>query len=155
MAVRGTDRQLQRAWRSRPPRGRRVLQGGVALFIAAVVGVAGALALRSCGDDEEGGSTLPRLTTTTVDPEVTTTTIPPTTTTLLVFYEVQPGDSLFTIAARFETDMQQLIELNNISDPDRIQAGQKLQIPPPTVLVTAPPETTTTSSTEAPATTGG
>lgn len=150
MAVRGTDRQLQRAWRSRPPRGRRAAQAGVALLIAAVVGVSAALAVRSCsGGDGNQDGTLPPL---TIVLNVTTTTVPPTTTTVAVFYEVQPGDSLFAIAQRFETDLQALIDLNGITNPDKIQAGQKLQIPPPTVLVTAPLTTTTT---EGPPATGG
>jgi LysM repeat protein len=150
MAVRGTDRQLQRAWRSKPPRGRRVAQGGVAIVIAAVVGVSAALAVRSCsGDDAAPESTMPPL---TMVFNVTTTTVPPTTTTLVVYYEVQPGDSLFAIAQRFETDLRALIDLNNITNPDRIEAGQKLKIPPATVLVTAPLTTTTS---EAPVSTGG
>jgi LysM repeat protein len=72
----------------------------------------------------------------------TTTTAPVTTTTIATFYEVQSGDTLFIIAQRFETDMQSIIDLNRLTDPDRIQAGQKLQIPPPTVLVTGLPDDT-------------
>jgi LysM repeat protein len=42
---------------------------------------------------------------------------------------VRPGDSLTAIAARFGTTVAVLAELNGISDPARIRAGQVLQLP--------------------------
>jgi len=44
-------------------------------------------------------------------------------------YIVQPGDSLSSIAARFGVTLEQLMEANDISDPDFLGAGQRLVIP--------------------------
>ena len=45
------------------------------------------------------------------------------------YYVVQPGDTLSNIAYRLGVDLQQLARANNITDPSRIQVGQKLVIP--------------------------
>jgi LysM repeat protein len=42
---------------------------------------------------------------------------------------VQRGDTLGEIAARFGTDVNTLARLNNISNPNRIMAGQTIEIP--------------------------
>ncbi|MBX7111891.1 MAG: N-acetylmuramidase domain-containing protein [Dehalococcoidia bacterium] len=47
-------------------------------------------------------------------------------------YTVQPGDILGRIAARFGVPLQAIIEANGIANPDSIQAGQVLRIPPAT-----------------------
>lgn len=44
-------------------------------------------------------------------------------------YTVQPGDTLSKIAATYNTTVQAIVELNNISNPNLIQVGQKLKIP--------------------------
>lgn len=45
-------------------------------------------------------------------------------------YSVQRGDTLTDIASRFDTSVEDLLEANpQIRDPDRIVAGQTLQIP--------------------------
>jgi len=44
-------------------------------------------------------------------------------------YTIQPGDTLSQIAARFGTTVDQLAQLNYISDPNMIQSGRTLQIP--------------------------
>jgi LysM repeat protein len=44
-------------------------------------------------------------------------------------YVVVAGDTLGTIAKRFGTTVAQLVQLNNLTDPDRIAVGQKLTIP--------------------------
>lgn len=44
-------------------------------------------------------------------------------------YEVQSGDALSAIAQRFGTTVQAIVNANNITDPNRIRAGQKLVIP--------------------------
>ena len=44
-------------------------------------------------------------------------------------YIVQPGDTLFSIARRFGVDMQELAQLNGITDPSTIYVGQRLRIP--------------------------
>ncbi len=68
------------------------------------------------------------------------------TTTIAQYYEIQTGDSLSTIAEKFGVDLAQLVALNKIKDPNKIQAGQKLRLPPTTVLLNG-------STTVAPATT--
>lgn len=91
------------------------------------------------GDDSAEPATLPPLTST---PPSSTTTPPTSTSGPAKFYEVQPGDSLSSIADQFDVRIEDLIAVNGILDPDHIQAGQKLEIPPPTVLVTVPSSST-------------
>ena len=112
---------------------------GASATIRATVPVGGALlfalVIGACGfRGEKVGSSLPALTAAT-----TTTTTMPTTTTEVRYYEVQRGDSISSIAAAFGVSQQELIALNGIANPDQIQAGQKLQLPPSTVVVTQAP----------------
>ncbi|HSM54686.1 MAG TPA: LysM domain-containing protein [Candidatus Sulfomarinibacteraceae bacterium] len=44
-------------------------------------------------------------------------------------YVVQSGDTLAEIAAQFSVDLEQLAQVNNIVDIDRIEVGQELIIP--------------------------
>ena len=44
------------------------------------------------------------------------------------FYIVQPGDCLWSIAQEFGTTVNNLVELNNISNPDLIYVGEDLRI---------------------------
>lgn len=44
-------------------------------------------------------------------------------------YIVQPGDSLYSIARRFNTTIEAIVERNNISNPAFIYPGQILIIP--------------------------
>lgn len=44
-------------------------------------------------------------------------------------YVVQPGDTLFRIALRFQVAMSQIAQVNNISDFNRVYVGQILVIP--------------------------
>ena len=63
----------------------------------------------------------------------TSTTVPATTTTALTSvreYTVQPGESLFVIAERFNLSAPALVELNKIKNPDRVAAGTVLKLPP-------------------------
>ena len=46
-------------------------------------------------------------------------------------YTVEQGDTLFSIARKFEVSVDILIETNNITNPDRIFVDQELVIPPP------------------------
>ncbi len=48
-------------------------------------------------------------------------------------YTVQKGDTLTSIADRYDTSVQKLVRKNNISDPDVIIEGQTLRVPSPTV----------------------
>jgi len=87
------------------------------------------LLVAACGPDTSGAELLPPILTTT-----TTTTIATTTTEYVPFiYVIQSGDQLGNIATSFGVDMDALMALNGISDPDNIQAGQRLEIPPATV----------------------
>lgn len=43
------------------------------------------------------------------------------------YYEVREGDTLSTIAKRLGTTVNQLVEDNNITDPNKIKAGQPLE----------------------------
>lgn len=45
-------------------------------------------------------------------------------------YTVKEGDSLYGIAIRLQVDLDQLIELNDIEEPSKIQIGQVLKLPP-------------------------
>jgi LysM repeat protein len=60
----------------------------------------------------------------------TTTTVAPGPTTAPRTYVVQPGESLFAIAMKFNLSAPALVELNNIKDPDRVSAGTQLLLPP-------------------------
>ncbi|MEY4174952.1 MAG: LysM domain [Actinomycetota bacterium] len=117
--------------------------------IAAIAGVvAGLLLAAGCGDDGGSSDTLPPMITTT-----TTTTLPVTTTTMVSYYEVQSGDILSKIAESFGVTQADLMSVNGIDDPDHIEVGQVLKIPPPKqVADTLPPTTaaSATSSTVAP-----
>jgi LysM repeat protein len=79
-------------------------------------------------------------------PLSTTTTSSTTTTTIAVVvstYEIQSGDSLFSIAQRYGVTVAAILELNGIDDPDRIEAGQVLTLPPNASLTTTTTTTTT------------
>ena len=44
-------------------------------------------------------------------------------------YLIEDGDSLFSIAARFDVDADEIVRLNGLSDPDVLAAGDYLLIP--------------------------
>jgi polysaccharide biosynthesis protein PslG len=72
-------------------------------------------------------------------------------------YVVQAGDTLFRIAARNGTTVQQILALNNLRDPNSIIVGQRLQLPPantavPTAAATSAPTSVATAATAAAAT---
>ena len=73
-------------------------------------------------------------------PTVTTTLAP--TTTRVPFYDVQQGDTLQSISAKLGIAVADLAAANGITDPNKIQAGQRLTVPPPA----APPAATTTAA---------
>lgn len=57
-------------------------------------------------------------------------------------YTVQPGDTLFNIAQRFDTTVEAIAEANNIEDPTQLPVGIELVIPPPeTTYVVQPGDT--------------
>ena len=112
---------------------RLVLFAGVFIALPVIGG--------ACGDDSAARDTLPPIATTT-----TTTTILQTTTTYPDVYVLQPGDTLGNVAARFGTTIAELQAINGISDPNKVQAGQKIIMPPPP-STTAPPTTLVVTST--------
>lgn len=66
-------------------------------------------------------------------PSATTTTVAQSTTTALVAvreYTVQSGDSLYSIAEKFNLSAPALVELNKIRNPDNVPAGTVLKLPP-------------------------
>jgi len=69
----------------------------------------------------------------------TTTTTTSSTTT----YVVQAGDTLASIAKRFGTTVNQLAQLNNLTDPNIIILGQKLIVPSGTGATSTPAASTT------------
>lgn len=62
--------------------------------------------------------------------KTTTTSGVTTTTGPLRTYVVQPGETLFRIAQRFNLSAPALVEVNKIKDPDRVPAGTQLLLPP-------------------------
>ncbi len=44
-------------------------------------------------------------------------------------YVVQPGDTLFAIAQRFGTTVEELVALNQLADADSLEVGQVLRLP--------------------------
>ena len=63
-------------------------------------------------------------------------------------YTIKDGDTLFGIAKKFNMDMQELADANNIADPDEIYAGTKLTIPGASnTTSTSQPTTSTTTPT--------
>jgi LysM repeat protein len=61
---------------------------------------------------------------------ITTSSGPTTTTGPLRTYVVQPGESLFGIAMKFNLSAPALVEINRIKNPDRVPAGTELKLPP-------------------------
>jgi LysM repeat protein len=56
--------------------------------------------------------------------------------------KVQPGETLSEIADRLGVSVQRLIELNKIQDPDHLEAGTQLKLPPGVSSRTASGKTT-------------
>lgn len=58
-------------------------------------------------------------------------------------YTVQAGDTLYGICKRLGVDYQVMLDLNKLQDPDNLQIGQVLKIPPRTSTVLGPTATPT------------
>ena len=76
----------------------------------------------------DGGSGKQGSSNTTV--VASTTSAAPTSTGPLRSYTVQPGETLFQIAQRFNLSAPALVEVNRIKNPDRVPAGTLLMLPP-------------------------
>jgi LysM repeat protein len=70
----------------------------------------------------------------TATPLAVTTPVPPepTPTAGEQTYIVKAGDNPASIAQQFRVKPEDLIAANNIDDPQKLQIGQTLKIPPPT-----------------------
>jgi LysM repeat protein len=69
-------------------------------------------------------------------------------------YVVQPGDTLSNIASRFNTTVGTLVQINGITNPNRIFVGQSITLPGSTTTAPATPQPTTQAQpTQAPANT--
>jgi LysM repeat protein len=53
-------------------------------------------------------------------------------------YTIKPGDTLSGIAQEFGITVEDLVKLNNITDPNQIQAGQVLTVPAKGAATSAP-----------------
>lgn len=69
------------------------------------------------------------------------TNITPTNAQGYGTYVVQPGDTIFSIAARFNVSVSELATINGIYDINRIAVGQVLVLPVPLSPVTPPQPT--------------
>ena len=61
---------------------------------------------------------------------VSSTSTLPSATTAPRKYVVQPGESLFAIAQKFNLSAPALVALNNIKNADNVSAGTELLLPP-------------------------
>lgn len=57
-----------------------------------------------------------------------------------IVYEVQPGDSLWTLARRFDTTMELIVDRNNLQT-SLLRVGQELYIPAPRTYQVQPGDT--------------
>lgn len=85
---------------------------------------------------DENSVTTTTSTSSTSSTSTTTTTAPPSE------YTVMPGESLFSIAQKFNLSMQEIIDINKLSEPDKLNAGDVLKLPSATGFVAVIPNTT-------------
>lgn len=52
----------------------------------------------------------------------------PTTSSSYVTVRIQKGDTLYSLAKKYDSSIQQIAELNQISNPSRIEVGQTIRI---------------------------
>lgn len=107
---------------------------GAAALLLSFAGVA----LAACGGDS-GPSTGP-----TLAPIQTTSSVPITVltaTTVPQYYEVQRGDTLTEIAVAFGLPVVAIMQMNGMTDPNDVQAGQILALPPRSIVATGLPPT--------------
>lgn len=94
------------------------------LILVVALGVLG-FGLLGCGESDEALTTLPPIRSTTTSSSTTTTT----EAAQRQIHEVQSGETLSVIAERYGVSVAAIVDLNQITDPDRIEAGVTLQIP--------------------------
>ena len=94
----------------------------VAFLLAVTIGL---LLIRSALDDDESPARAPATTQTTV------AATPParrTSTEPRQVYTIQPGDTLGSVATRFATSVERIVELNPGIDPTGLQVGQRVRV---------------------------
>lgn len=104
------------------------LRGRLQWSLLVVSLVSGVLAVITSRSDDSAQPSETTVVESTV-PIVTTTSAAP------IMYTVQMGDSLFQIAKTYNLNMKELMDLNGITDPDKVYAGQVLQLPAATGFV--------------------
>ncbi len=70
------------------------------------------------------------------------TAVPATPTPAGTTYTVKDGDTLSGIASSNNSTVAAIIQANNLTDPDKLQVGQKLTIPPASAGSSAPAAST-------------
>jgi len=100
--------------------------GRARIVSVAVLTATSSLFAASCGEPATEGATLPPIATTST----TSTTVFVPTTIVYVYHEVQSGETLFKIAERYGVTVDEIIAANELDDPDHIEAGATLRIPP-------------------------
>ncbi len=102
------------------------------LVVAALLLLSLILVISACG---EGSSAEPTLipsptASATAEPSASPTPTPtPTSPEQGVVYIVKLGDTLESIAVKFDTTVEAIATANDIEDPDLIVVGQQLAIP--------------------------
>lgn len=107
----------------------------ILLFVTAVVTAASSLVVMIASESiasNPAPTTVPATTSTTS----TTIYVEP------LIYVVQRGDTLYRIAEKNQVDMKLLMEMNGINNPDNLDYGRKLKLPPATGFVPIPVPTT-------------
>jgi len=100
--------------------------------------VMGGVVMTACGGNEipTDGATLAPIQTTVA---VTVTVV--SATTLPQYYRVQRGNTLTEIAASYGIPVAAIMQLNGLTNPDDIFAGQILAIPPRDIVASVLPPT--------------
>ncbi len=81
-------------------------------------------------DVKDGNLVIPPPVSSTVPVTPTPITTSPTTVTNPATYCIEPGDTLFALASKFNTTVPAILAANpQISNPDLIYAGEILNIP--------------------------
>lgn len=94
----------------------------------------------ACSDRGDTRDTLPPFITFAPTTTVNTSTSLP----VITVYIAQEGDSLGAIANAFNVDLDQMMEINGITDKNHVEVGQAIKIPPQRIVITELPTTTST-----------
>ncbi len=84
-------------------------------------------------NDLIGGGEEPTLPPPSITPTPNPPIVMPTQRDETITYTIQKGDFLRSIAQRHQVSVDQIIALNNIQNPNLIEVGQVIMIPPPSL----------------------